>query len=64
MHDLMKIKELLENLRFQIWLRDIPSPTVPEYVEHHKSIQELLHVADSVLSQVDDIILGMEDDGK
>lgn len=64
MHDLMKIKELLKNLRFQIWLRDIPSPTVPEYVEHHKSIQEILKLTDEVLSKVDDIILGMEDDNK
>ena len=64
MHELMKIKEMIENLRFQIWLRDIPSPTVPEYVEHHQSIQEILKLTDEVCSKVDDMILGLEDDCK
>lgn len=64
MSELMDIKNMIEELRHLVWLHDIPSPTVPEYVEHHKSIQEILKLTDEVLSKVDDIILGMEDDGK
>ena len=64
MSDLLKIKDGLEGLRHFTWLRDIPSPTCPEYVEHHKSIQEILGEIDAIISEVDDMILGLEDDCK
>jgi hypothetical protein len=36
------LKKKLEELRELIWMEDIPSPTTPEYIEHHKSIQKIL----------------------
>lgn len=64
MSDLLKIKAGLEELRHFAWLRDIPSPTCPEYIEHHQSIQEILGKIDAIISEVDDMILGLEDDCK
>lgn len=35
--------EVVEQLRYHIWLVDIPSPgNVPAYIEHHKQMQALL----------------------
>lgn len=42
-------REQLEDLRELVWLEDISSPTVPEYVEHHESIQKILHAIDKLL---------------
>jgi len=36
-------------LRELVWMEDIPSPTVPEYVEHHESIQKILKYIDNEL---------------
>ena len=53
LHGLSLVKEAVKELRFQIWLRDIPSPTVPEYIEHHQSITEILKFTDDVLEIID-----------
>ena len=53
LHGLSLVKEAVKELRFQIWLRDIPSPTVPEYIEHHQSITEILKFTDDVLETID-----------
>lgn len=34
--------EDLQEIYQAIWEIDIPSPTVPEYVEHHNQMQELM----------------------
>lgn len=45
----------IEALRDVVWLEDIPSPTVPEYVEHHESIQKILNYIDcNLLCEEDD----------
>lgn len=45
----------IEDLRDVVWLEDIPSPTVPEYVEHHESIQKILNYIDcNLLCEEDD----------
>ena len=31
--------EALDEIRHALWEIDIPSPTVPEYVEHHEQVQ-------------------------
>ena len=47
------LREKLEQLRELVWLEDIPSPTVPEYVEHHRSIQKILKFIDTeILEEV------------
>ena len=38
----------INELRELIWGLDIPSPTVPEYVEFHESIQKILNKIDSM----------------
>ena len=53
LHGLSLVKEAVKELRFQIWLRDIPSSTVPEYIKHHQSITEILKFTDDVLETID-----------
>ena len=53
LHGLSLVKKAVKELRFQIWLRDIPSATVPEYIEHHQSITEILKFTDDVLEIID-----------
>jgi len=45
-------RESLEKVRILVWLQDIPSPTCPEYVEHHKSIQKILTLIDGELNKL------------
>ena len=50
----MKVKvelQELHNLRDLVWGEDIPSPTVPEYVEHHESIQKILKAIDTIINK-------------
>lgn len=42
------VLDLLEAIRFQLWLCDIPSPTVPEYIEHHEDITKLIKFVDDL----------------
>ena len=32
----------LERIRNRLWEIDIPSPTVPEYIEHHEQVQSVM----------------------
>lgn len=54
----MKMKEItrqdIEDLRELVWGEDIPSPTIPEYVEHHESIQKILNYIDANLLMEDE----------
>lgn len=45
--------ELINDLRESIWGYDIPSSTVPEYIEHHEQMQELLKEVDDILFKLD-----------
>ena len=45
--------EALEQIRYALWEIDIPSPTVPEYIEHHEQVQ-------SVMKRIDEIREKME----
>ena len=39
----------LERIRNRLWEIDIPSPTVPEYIEHHEQVQSVMQaVTESV----------------
>lgn len=53
LHGLSRVKKAVQELKFHIWLRDIASPTIPEYIEHHESIQEILKFTDDVLEIID-----------
>jgi hypothetical protein len=41
---------MLAKLRELIWEKDIPSPTTPEYKEHHKDIQDILKFIDEEIA--------------
>lgn len=51
MSDRKELIEKLEELRHEIWLCDIPSPTCPEYVEHHEQIQRFLKKIDTIIRE-------------
>jgi len=54
LHGLSLVRKAVESLKFQIWLKDIPHPgNVPEYAEHHESIQDILKFTDEVLEIID-----------
>jgi len=36
----------LEEICYTLWEIDIPSPTVPEYIEHHEQVQSVLKLAE------------------
>ena len=48
------LKNKIEELRDLVWGEDIPSPTVPEYREHHESIQKILKFIDSEILKEDE----------
>ena len=43
----------LEGLREAVWFEDIPSPTCPEYVEHHNSITKILKHLDDIIDALE-----------
>ena len=45
------IKEKLRALREFVWLRDIANPTVPEYKELHRKMQEILVEIDKMIEE-------------
>lgn len=47
--------DLIDRIRFKVWLFDIPSPTVPEYIEHHEQIQHMLEEIDAVRKEVEQL---------
>lgn len=63
LHGLSLVQKAVKELKFQIWLRDIASPTVPEYIEHHESIQEILKFTDDVLEIIEREIAKEDNNG-
>ena len=47
MKDNNDLLNAIEELRHLVWNEDIPSPTCPEYIEHHESIQKILSFIDN-----------------
>ena len=46
--------KILFDIQEAIWGIDIPSPTVPEYREHHEQCQELLALIDKKIKEVEE----------
>lgn len=47
MNDLISRQEAidaLDEIQHALWEIDIPSPTVPEYIEHHESVKKVMKV--------------------
>ena len=53
MKNKINIQEVIDDLyeiQNKVWEFDIPSPTVPEYIEHHEQMHELMaFVGDKIL---------------
>lgn len=47
--------EAIDRIRLEVWLIDIPSPTVPEYIEHHEGIQRVLGEIDALRKKVEQL---------
>ena len=43
------LRAKIVELRGLVWGEDIASPTCPEYIEHHDSIQKIMHFIDNEL---------------
>lgn len=51
--NVLDVLNIIDLLRYQIWLEDIPSPCAcKEYQEHHKAIQRLLAACDEAKSKI------------
>ena len=46
--------KILFDIQEAVWGIDIPSPTVPEYREHHEQCQELLALIDKKIKEVEE----------
>lgn len=58
------VNRALDRIREEAWLHDIPSPTVPEYIEHHDAIQQIMLVIDKERKLLSDAAsIAMEPDG-
>ena len=44
--------EAIKEIRDKIWEVDIPSPTVPEYIEHHQQMIHLMNECDNKLHEL------------
>lgn len=46
-----EVLEDLRDIRAALWDIDIPSPTVPEYREHHEQIQQMIALVDEKMAK-------------
>lgn len=54
----------LQDINHALWEIDIPSPTVPEYIEHHEQIQRVMKLVEEKLGAIREDARRMEDDLK
>ena len=47
-----EVEVMLSELRNLTWGYDIPSPTVPEYIELHRIIQDILGRIDNIIVHI------------
>ena len=45
----------LEEICYALWEIDIPSPTVPEYIEHHEQVQSVMKLAEKCGRELRDV---------
>lgn len=54
----------LQDIDFALWEIDIPSPTVPEYVEHHQQVQTVMRLVEEKTMEIRKAAERLEDDLK
>lgn len=47
-----EVLDMLQRIREMVWGVDIPSPTIPEYVEHHRDCQNIMQLIDDIIKEV------------
>lgn len=47
--------DAIEKIRWAIWEVDIPSPTVPEYIEHHNQMQCLIEKCNELIEYLEKV---------
>lgn len=52
--ELLDVLRDFEDIKEQLHLIDIPSPTVPEYVEHHEGVQSVLRLVKEKIEKYED----------
>ena len=38
------VRRAFDKIKLRLWEIDIPSPTVPEYIEHHEQVTDLMNL--------------------
>lgn len=51
--DTGRVRSMLWDIYDLLWEIDIPSPTVPEYVEHHEDVQKVMTFVRKLLDDLD-----------
>lgn len=46
--------DVLKAIKYGLWEIDIPSPTVPEYVEHHEQIKNMMEIVDEWIKRINE----------
>lgn len=46
--------DALRAIKHGLWEIDIPSPTVPEYVEHHEQIKNMMEIVDGWIKRINE----------
>ena len=46
--------EAIHDIKEKVWEIDIPSPTIPEYIEHHEQVKSVLKVIYNWLTKLEE----------
>lgn len=52
-----RVLEILDDIYDALWEIDIPSPTVPEYVEHHEGVQKVMKLVKELTGNLEKEVL-------
>lgn len=44
--DRQAVMDTIDKIKYALWEIDIPSPTVPEYIEHHEQVRSVWELVD------------------
>lgn len=51
----------LQDIDHALWEIDIPSPTVPEYLEHHRQVQDVMKLVEQKAMEIRKSVEGMRE---
>ena len=53
--DKKAVLDALDQIKWSLWEIDIPSPTVPEYIEHHRDVQSVMKRVDEIREKIESL---------